>query len=127
MFWDFILASPGENTTSYVGILWKLRFAVVVSFGFLNEEYLIALVDFIGSSRGRIRKLRLAYIVCFAFFHEEYHIALVDFIVALRRTRGQRRWTLRESLSSILWTLTPHPGGSAAAGHFGCRGLYQFR
>ena len=28
-----------------------------------------------------------------------------------------------EPLSSILWTLTPHPGGSAAAGHVGCRGL----
>ena len=28
-----------------------------------------------------------------------------------------------EPLSSILWTLTPHPGESAAAGHFGCRGL----
>ena len=28
-----------------------------------------------------------------------------------------------EPLSSILWTLTPHPGGSAAAGHFGCRGF----
>ena len=28
-----------------------------------------------------------------------------------------------EPLSSILWTLTPHPGGSAAAGHVGCRGF----
>ena len=28
-----------------------------------------------------------------------------------------------EPLSSILWTLTPHPGGSAAAGNDGCRGL----
>ena len=28
-----------------------------------------------------------------------------------------------EPLSSILWTLTPHPGGSAAAGHDGCRGF----
>ena len=28
-----------------------------------------------------------------------------------------------EPLSSILWTLTPLPGGSAAAGDYGCRGL----
>ena len=28
-----------------------------------------------------------------------------------------------EPLSSILWTLTPHPGGIAAAGNDGCRGL----
>ena len=28
-----------------------------------------------------------------------------------------------EPLSSILWTLTPHPGGSAAAGHICCRGF----
>ena len=28
-----------------------------------------------------------------------------------------------EPLSSILWTLTPHPGESAAAGHICCRGF----
>ena len=81
-------------------------------------------------------QLRLAYILCYfirkaalvlgfysGFTRDEYHVIRVDFIVALRRTRGQRRWTLRESLSSILWTLTPHPGGSAAAGHICCRGF----
>ena len=57
-----------------------------------------------------IRNLRLVLIICIDFTNAEYLIAPVDFIVALRRTRGQRRWTLRESLSSILWTLTPHPG-----------------
>ena len=50
------------------------------------------------------------------FTKGEYHVIHVDFIVALRRTRGQRRWTLRESLSSILWTLTPHPGGIRCGG-----------
>ena len=62
-----------------------------------------------------------------AFFNEEYLIALVDFIVALRRTKGRRRWTLRSPSppSSGLHLLTP--GVSAAAGHFGCRGLYKFR
>ena len=45
-----------------------------------------------------------------AFFNEEYLIAPVDFIVALRRTRGQRRWTLRSPspLSSGLHLI--HPG-----------------
>ena len=42
-----------------------------------------------------IRNRRFAYIICFAFFHEEYLIAPVDFIVALRRTKGRRRRTLR--------------------------------
>ena len=55
----FILASPGENTTAYVGILWKLRLALVVCFF--------------------IRNLRLAYVVSFGFLNEEYLIALVDF------------------------------------------------
>ena len=42
----------------------KLRCSLVVCFGFTNEEYLNALVDFIGSSRGRLerdRGLRIPY------------------------------------------------------------------
>ena len=70
-----------------------------------------------------IRNRRWALGVLSGFTRGEYHVVRGDFIVALRRTKGQRRWTLRESLSSILWTLTPLPGGSAAAGHFGCRGF----
>ena len=50
---------------------------------------------FAGVLGGGLRKLRLACGVCFAFFHEEYRIALVDFIVALRRTKGRGRRTLR--------------------------------
>ena len=38
------------------------------------------------------------------FTRGEYHVVRGDFIVALRRTRGQRRWTLR-SPSSIRSTL----------------------
>ena len=57
-----------------------------------------------------IRNRRYSLIFLSGFTRGEYHVIRVDFIVALRRTRGQRRWTLRESLSSILWTLTPHPG-----------------
>ena len=43
------------------------------------------------------------------FTRDEYHIALVDFIVALRRTKGRRRRTLRSPSppSSGLHLLTP--------------------
>ena len=57
----FILVSPGENTTSYVGILWKLRLALVVCIVFLNEEYLIALVGFKETAFG----------LCRLFFYKE--------------------------------------------------------
>ena len=63
----------------------------------------------------------MACIVCIGFFNEEYLIALVDFIVALRRTKGRRRWTLRSPSppSSGLHLLTPgcplRRGISAAA------------
>ena len=36
----------------------ELRFAVVVCIGFTNGEYRIASVDFIGSSRGRLKRDR---------------------------------------------------------------------
>ena len=68
-----------------------------------------------------IRKLRLAYVFCSGFTSEEYRIALVDFIVALRRTKGRRRRTLRSPSppSSGLHLLTPgnplRRGISAAA------------
>ena len=99
----FILASPGENTTSYVGILWKLRLAVVVCF--------------------IIRKRRLAYVVCIDFTNEEYHVIRVDFIVALRRTKGRGRRTLRSPPSPSSGLHLIHPGLSAAAGHICCRGF----
>ena len=59
--------------------------------------------------------------IVLVFTNAEYRIALVDFIVALRRTRGQRRRTLRSppSPSSGLHLLTPgnplRRGISAAA------------
>ena len=70
-----------------------------------------------------IRKLRFAGIVCIVFLNAEYRIALVDFIVALRRTKGRGRRTLRSPPSPSSGLHLIHPGGSAAAGHFGCRGL----
>ena len=74
-----------------------------------------------------IRKLRLAYVVSFGFLNEEYLIALVDFIVALRRTKGRRRRTLRSPSppSSGLHLLTP--GCPLRRGITAAAGLYQFR
>ena len=56
-----------------------------------------------------LRKRRFAYVVCIGFTNGEYLIALVDFIVALRRTKGRRRRTLRSPSppSSGLHLLTP--------------------
>ena len=65
------------------------------------------------------------------FTRGEYHVIRVDFIVALRRTRGQRRWTLRSPSppSSGLHLLTPgdplRRGISAAAGLRQYRYLYS--
>ena len=70
-----------------------------------------------------IRNRRFALVVSFVFLNAEYRIALVDFIVALRRTKGRRRRTLRSPSppSSGLHLLTP--GKSAAAEHYCCRGF----
>ena len=64
----------------------------------------------------------MAYVFCSGFTSEEYHVARVDFIVALRRTKGRRRRTLRSPSppSSGLHLLTPgnplRRGITAAAG-----------
>ena len=98
------------------------------------------LISFAYLTCGRLIKLGLAYIFCFiirnrryvyyvfsGFTRGEYHVIRVDLIVALRRTKGRRRRTLRSPSppSSGLHLLTP--GLSAAAGHIGCRGLCQYR
>ena len=56
-----------------------------------------------------IRKLRWAFGFYSGFTRGEYHIVCVDFIVALRRTKGRRRRTLRSPSppSSGLHLLTP--------------------
>ena len=67
------------------------------------------------------------------FTSGEYHVIRVDFIVALRRTKGRRRWTLRSPSPPwnhacvVHWTPPPHPGESAAAGHICCRGGQGYR
>ena len=57
------------------------------------------------------------------FTRGEYRIALVDFIVALRRTKGRGRRTLRSPPSPSSGLHLIHPGLSAAAGHICCRGF----
>ena len=61
------------------------------------------------------------------FTRGEYRIASVDFIVALRRTKGRGRRTLRSPPSPSSGLHLIHPGLSAAAGHICCRGLCQYR
>ena len=63
-----------------------------------------------------IRNRRFAYIICFAFFHEEYLIAPVDFIVALRRTKGRGRRTLRSPPSPSSGLHLIHPGNPLRRG-----------
>ena len=89
---------------------------------------------------GWLIKLRLAYILCYfirnrrwalivysGFTSREYHVIRVDFIVALRRTKGRRRRTLRSPSppSSGLHLLTP--GDPLRRGITAAAGLYQFR
>ena len=68
-----------------------------------------------------IRNRRYSLVVCFVFFNEEYLIAPVDFIVALRRTKGRGRRTLRSPPSPwnhacvVHWT-PPHPPGVIRCG-----------
>ena len=74
-----------------------------------------------------IRKLRFALVVYSGFTRGEYHVIRVDFIVALRRTKGRGRRTLRSPPSPSSGLHLIHPGVSAAAGHICCRGLCQYR
>ena len=74
-----------------------------------------------------IRKLRWALVVCIAFLNEEYHIALVDFIVALRRTKGRGRRTLRSPPSPSSGLHLIHLGNPLRRGILAAAGLGQYR
>ena len=63
-----------------------------------------------------IRKLRWALVVCLFFSNAEYLIALVDFIVALRRTKGRGRRTLRSPPSPSSGLHLIHPGNPLRRG-----------
>ena len=69
----------------------------------------------------------MALVVCFGFFNEEYLIALVDFIAPCGGHQRTKEMDSAESLSSILWTLTPHPGESLRRDIIAAAGLCQFR
>ena len=86
----------------------------------LQSAYQTAFADFLCFI---IRNRRCSYIVCIGFTNAEYRIVIVDFIVALRRTKGRGRRTLRSPPSPSSGLHLIHPGKSAAAGHFGCRGF----
>ena len=74
-----------------------------------------------------IRNRRFAYIVCIVFLNEEYLIALVDFIVALRRTKGRGRRTLRSPPSPSSGLHLIHPGCPLRRGMTAAAGLQGYR
>ena len=74
-----------------------------------------------------IRELRCSLVVSFGFFHEEYLIALVDFIVALRRTKGRGRRTLRSPPSPSSGLHLIHPGDPLRRGISAAAGLQGYR
>ena len=63
-----------------------------------------------------IRNRRFAVVVYLGFTNGEYHIALVDFIVALRRTKGRGRRTLRSPPSPSSGLHLIHPGNPLRRG-----------
>ena len=73
-----------------------------------------------------IRKLRLAFWVCIGFTNAEYHVIRVDFIVALRRTKGRGRRTLRSPPSPSSGLHLIHPGCPLRRGMTAAAGLCQY-
>ena len=73
-----------------------------------------------------IRKLRLALESLSGFTNAEYLIALVDFIVALRRTKGRGRRTLRSPPSPSSGLHLIHPGNPLRRGITAAAGLGQY-
>ena len=61
------------------------------------------------------------------FTNAEYHIVCVDFIVALRRTKGRGRRTLRSPPSPSSGLHLIHPGNPLRRGITAAAGLGQFR
>ena len=86
----------------------------------LQLAYQTAVADFLCFF---IRNLRVALDFLSGFTRGEYHVIRVDFIVALRRTKGRGRRTLRSPPSPSSGLHLIHPGLSAAAGHICCRGF----
>ena len=74
-----------------------------------------------------IRNLRCSLIIYFGFTNAEYLIALVDFIVALRRTKGRGRRTLRSPPSPSSGLHLIHPGNPLRRGISAAAGLQGYR
>ena len=86
----------------------------------LQSAYQTAFADFLCFI---IRNRRCSLTFLSGFTSREYHVIRVDFIVALRRTKGRGRRTLRSPPSPSSGLHLIHPGRSASAGHICCRGL----
>ena len=89
-----------------------------------SRDYPILLSDFLCFI---IRKRRFAYIVCFGFLQCGIPHRTCRFYCCLAAHQRTRKKDSAEPSFPILWTPPHPPGESAAAGHFGCRGLCQYR
>ena len=77
--------------------------SVYLQYGFLDLQSAYFLRFF-------IRNLRYSFDLLSGFTSEEYHVIRVDFIVALRRTKGRGRRTLRSPPSPSSGLHLIHPG-----------------
>ena len=77
--------------------------SVYLRYGFLDLQS----ADFF---RFFIRNLRYSFDLLSGFTRDEYHVIRVDFIVALRRTKGRGRRTLRSPPSPSSGLHLIHPG-----------------
>ena len=104
----FVLASPVENTLSYVEILRKRRFAYVVCIGFTNGEYLVI--------RGDSKETAFGF-GCLYWLHQwGIPYRTCRFYCCLAAHQRTRKKDSAEPSFPILWTPPHPPGESAAAG-----------
>ena len=73
-----------------------------------------------------LRNRRYSLIFLSGFTRGEYHVIRVDFIVALRRTKGRGRRTLRSPPSPSSGLHLIHPGNPLRRGMTAAAGLGQF-
>ena len=94
--------------------------SVYLRYGFLDLQS----ADFF---RFFIRNLRYSFDLLSGFTRGEYHVIRVDFIVALRRTKGRGRRTLRSPPSPSSGLHLIHPGNPLRRGMTAAAGLGQYR
>ena len=93
--------------------------SVYLQYGFLDLQS----ADFF---RFFIRNLRYSFDLLSGFTRDEYHVIRVDFIVALRRTKGRGRRTLRSPPSPSSGLHLIHPGCPLRRGITAAAGLCQY-